>query len=186
MRDYHPGRLPFFARRNSHFDQFEFFAGPVTLARPHLRLATFCATILISSSPLSPIPLVSFLTLSLSLFFLSFKPRFLSYDTSRVRILHRTTSHPFFGSQWFIPLSDDVFLATFEELLNTASRWRMDGRGAWLDSRPSSVCIHAFLFLLPSSRFYVASIHVRIDLTGEKFVTFVPLVPSRDFSGARD
>lgn len=66
MRDYHPGRLPFFARRNSHFDQFEFFAGPVTLARPHLRLATFCATILISSSPLSPIPLVSFLTLSLS------------------------------------------------------------------------------------------------------------------------
>lgn len=45
-----------------------FFAGPVTLARPHLRLATFCATILISSSPLSPIPLVSFLTLSLSLF----------------------------------------------------------------------------------------------------------------------
>lgn len=90
MRDYHPGRLPFFAWRNSHFDQFEFFAGPVTLARPHLRLATFCATILISSSPLSPIPLVSFLTLSLSLFFLSFKPRFLSYDTSRVRILHRT------------------------------------------------------------------------------------------------
>lgn len=50
MRDYHPARLPFFARRNSHFDQFEFFAGPVTLARPHLRLATFCATILISSS----------------------------------------------------------------------------------------------------------------------------------------
>lgn len=71
MRDYHPGRLPFFARRNSHFDQFEFFAGPVTLARPHLRLATFCATILISSSPLSPIPLVSFLTLSLSLSFSS-------------------------------------------------------------------------------------------------------------------
>lgn len=55
MRDYHPARLPFFARRNSHFDQFEFFAGPVTLARPHLRLATFCATILISP-PLSLIP----------------------------------------------------------------------------------------------------------------------------------
>lgn len=185
MRDYHPGRLPFFARRNSHFDQFEFFAGPVTLARPHLRLATFCATILISSSPLSPIPLVSFLTLSLSLF-----PQFQT-SVSFLWYLSCTytsnvTSHPFFGSQWFIPLSDDVFLATFEELLNTASRWRMDGRGAWLDSRPSSVYIHAFLFLLPSSRFYVASIHVRIDLTGEKFVTFVPLVPSRDFSGARD
>lgn len=183
MRDYHPGRLPFFARRNSHFDQFEFFAGPVTLARPHLRLATFCATILISSSPLSPIPLVSFLTLSLSFSSVSNLGFFPMIPLVYVYIERYV---PSFGSQWFIPLSDDVFLATFEELLNTASRWRMDGRGAWLDSRPSSVCIHAFLFLLPSSRFYVASIHVRIDLTGEKFVTFVPLVPSRDFSGARD
>lgn len=181
MRDYHPGRLPFFARRNSHFDQFEFFAGPVTLARPHLRLATFCATILISSSPLSPIPLVSFLTLSLSLF-----PQFQT-SVSFLWYLSCTytsnvTSHPFFGSQWFIPLSDDVFLATFEELLNTASRWRMDGRGAWLDSMYSR-------FSFSSS---ILAILRRLDPRSHRFDggEIRHLRPAcsqpRDFSGARD
>lgn len=138
MRDYHPGRLPFFARRNSHFDQFEFFAGPVTLARPHLRLATFCATILISSSP----PFLSFFrsaatsspTLSLSL--LS-NFGFFFYDIlSHVYIELCAPSFPLDRNDSF-----HLAMTTFEEPHNsaTASRWRMDGRGpGWTVPRTHS------------------------------------------------
>lgn len=44
--------------------------------------------------------------------------------------------------------------------------------GAGLDGPSYAFTLFFFFF---HSRFYVASIHVRIDLTGEKFVTFVLL-----------
>lgn len=157
MRDYHPARLPFFARRNSHFDQFEFFAGPVTLARPHLRLATFCATILISSSLL----FLSFLVLC----------DVFSYSLSLSQTLVSSlwyllyASIPFFGSQWFIPLSDDDFSRRSRSCSTPERPRRGDG---WM-AGGRAVYIHAFLFHPRDS-----TSPRSIDVTGEKFVTFCP------------
>lgn len=162
MRDYHPARLPFFARRNSHFDQFEFFAGPVTLARPHLRLATFCATILISSSLL----FLSFLVLC-DVFSYSLSQTLVS---SLWYLLY--ASIPFFGSQWFIPLSDDDFSRRSRSCSTPERPRRGDG---WM-AGGRAVRIHAFLFHPRDS-----TSPRSIDVTGEKFVTFCPcLFPAKE------